>query len=74
MAAVPKLRTTGVIAKLLDVPLHRVLHVLATRRHIKPAARAGILRLYDNEAIEKIARELEVIDAIRRFPMTGESA
>ncbi|TWT30133.1 hypothetical protein [Blastopirellula retiformator] len=74
MTAVPQLRTTGVIAKMLDAPLHRVVHILATRPHIKPAARAGILRLFDSEAIEKIRHELEVIDAIRQFSNTGESA
>lgn len=74
MASVPKLRTTGVIAKMLGVPLHRVQHILSTRPNIQPAARAGILRLYDNTAIEQIAHELEVIDAIRQFSKKGESA
>ena len=39
-----KLITPGVIAKRLCEPLHRVLHVLATRGHIKASARAGTLR------------------------------
>lgn len=69
----PRLQTTGVIAEKLDVPLHRVLHVLATRGHIRPAARAGILRLYDNEAVEKIRQELESIEAIRQLSGKGGS-
>jgi hypothetical protein len=36
----PRLITVGVIAAELHVPLHRVLHVLGTRPHIQPAARA----------------------------------
>jgi hypothetical protein len=36
----PRLITPGVIASELRVPLHRVLHVLATRPHILPRARA----------------------------------
>jgi hypothetical protein len=45
--------------------LHRVLHVLATRQHIRPAARAGILRLYDRTAIAQVRYELNLIDARR---------
>ena len=48
---VARLRTPGVLAADLDVPLHRVLYVLQTRDHIKPSARAGRLRLYDREAL-----------------------
>jgi hypothetical protein len=61
----PCLRTTGVIADELDVPLHRVLHVLRTRHHIRPAARAGILRLYDRRAVAMVRYELNGIDARR---------
>jgi hypothetical protein len=61
----PRLITPGVIASELRVPLHRVLHVLATRQHIRPSARAGILRLYDRQAVAKVRYELNVIDARR---------
>jgi len=44
---VPFLLTPGRIADELGTPLLRVLYVLATRRHILPAARAGTLRLFD---------------------------
>jgi hypothetical protein len=62
---VPKLNTVGVIACELAVPIHRVEHVLATRLHIRPAARAGTLRLYDSDAVAAIRREITEIDARR---------
>lgn len=58
-----RLITSGVMASTLGVPLHRVLHVLATRTHIRPAARAGTLRLYDNDAVALVRSELHAIDA-----------
>jgi hypothetical protein len=64
--SVPRLVTPGVLAAELGEPLHRVLHVLATRSHIRPAARAGTLRLYANEAVAMVRHELNAIDARRR--------
>ncbi len=61
----PRLRTPGVLAELLGVPLHRVDYILRTRRHIHPAARAGRLRLYDNEALAMLRHELNAIDSHR---------
>ena len=61
----PALTTPGVIARELGVPLHRVLHVLATREHIRPAAKAGTLRLYDRQAVAMVRHELNAIDARR---------
>jgi len=61
----PKLITPGVIARELREPLHRVLHVLATRKHITPSARAGTLRLYDRRAVAMVGDELNEIDARR---------
>jgi hypothetical protein len=61
----PRLITAGVIAAELRVPLHRVLHVLATRQHIRPTARAGTLRLYDRRAVAMVRHELNAIDARR---------
>ncbi|MHC5023147.1 MAG: hypothetical protein ACYTGG_04455 [Planctomycetota bacterium] len=49
----------------LNVPLHRVLYVLRTRKHIAPSARAGRLRLYDRTAVALIRHELNAIDARR---------
>ena len=59
----PTLTTAGVIARELGAPLHRVLHVLRTRPHIQPAARAGTLRLYDRESVALVRAELRAIDA-----------
>lgn len=54
----PQLRTPGVIASELDVPLSRVLYILRTRG-IRPIGRAGILRLYDRSAVELVRVELQ---------------
>jgi hypothetical protein len=61
----PHLITAGVIAAEVNEPLHRVLHVLGTRQHIRPAARAGTLRLYDRRAVAMVRHELNAIDARR---------
>lgn len=45
------------------MPLHCVLRVLATRPYIRPAARAGTLRLYDRRAVAMVRHELNAIDA-----------
>lgn len=62
MSTVPLL-TAGRIAESLGVRLPRVVYVLATRPHIRPRARAGILRLYDRQAVELVREELDAIDA-----------
>ena len=61
----PRLLTPGVIAAEVGAALHRVLHILATRPHIRPLARAGTLRLYDRVAITQVRHELTAIDAQR---------
>jgi hypothetical protein len=63
--SIPQLITPGVIAAELDEPLHRVVHVLATRPHIQPAARGGTLRLYDRDAVAMVRAELDAIDKRR---------
>lgn len=65
VATIPRLITPGVIAAELNVPLHRVLNVLATRKHIQPSARAGTLRLYDRRSVELVRQELAAIDRRR---------
>ena len=62
---VPKLRTPGILAADLGVPLHRIHYILQTRKHVKPSARAGGLRLYDREAVALIRHELNAIAARR---------
>lgn len=59
----PTLRTPGVMAGELGVPVHRVVYILATRPHIRPAARAGRLRLYDRDALAMLRHEINRIDA-----------
>lgn len=61
---VPSLRTPGVLAERLGVPLHRIQYLLRAR-NIEPTARAGRLRLYDRYALEMLRRELAAIDARR---------
>ena len=61
----PQLITPGTIAREINQPIHRVLHILATRSAIRPAARAGRIRLYDRQAIEAVRREITRIDEHR---------
>ena len=61
----PNLTTPGVIAAELSEPLHRVLHILRTRPHIRPAARAGRVRLYSRSVVAMVRHELNGIDARR---------
>jgi len=63
--APPRLITPGVIAAELGEPLHRILNVLSTRAHVRPAARAGTLRLYNKETVAMVRHELNAIDARR---------
>lgn len=57
--------TSGVIARELGEPLHRVVRILNTRDHIRPLARAGTLRLYERDVIAEVRHELHAIDARR---------
>ena len=61
----PRLRTPGVIARELGESLQRVQYILRTRPHIRPAALAGSLRLYDRQAVAKVRHELNAITARR---------
>jgi len=61
----PQMLTAGKIAQAVNAPLPRVLRILATRQHIRPAARAGTLRLYERDAIAQVRHELSAIDARR---------
>ena len=59
---IPQLRTPGVIANELGVPLSRVLYVLQKRNHtIRPIGRAGVLRLYGRDAVEAVRKELQAM-------------
>ena len=59
--SVPALRTPGVIAQELGIPLHRVQYILRTRRFITPSARAGRLRLYDSQAVALLRQALREV-------------
>ena len=64
-AKLPRLRTPGVNADEIGVPLTRVLYVLATRHHIRPTALAGRLRLYSADVVARVRHEINAIDARR---------
>jgi hypothetical protein len=63
--APPQLITPGVIAAEVGRPLHRVLHILATRQHIRPVARAGTIRLFSRNAVQMVRDELDAADSRR---------
>ncbi len=64
-SAVP---TTGAIAQRLGEPLHRVEYVIRSR-HIRPAHRAGHVRIFTEADVATVREELRRIDARRQ----GES-
>lgn len=70
----PQLTTEGRIAAELGEALHRVQHVLRTRQHIRPVAKAGTLRLFDREAVAMIRHELSAMDARRATGKGGVHA
>lgn len=61
--SVPKLRTLAIVADELGVKPYQVEYVLRTRPHIQPVARAGIIRLFDREAVAAIRHALTAIAA-----------
>ena len=54
----PRLFTVGRIAERYGVPVHRVQYVVKSRQ-IRPAARAGRVRLFDHQALGQIKLALE---------------
>lgn len=64
-ASLPRLATPAEVARVLGVPLHRVLYVLRSRPHIFPRAIAGAARCFDDNAIAQIRHELNAIAARR---------
>jgi hypothetical protein len=61
----PRLLTVGVIAAELNVSVDRICRILQNRRHIRPVALAGNIRLFRNEAVAQIRHELNAIAARR---------
>lgn len=56
--------SVGSIAKVADVPIHRVLYVIRTRE-IQPIGRAGSTRVFDDAARDRIFAELARIDELQ---------
>ncbi len=61
---IPAAPTVGEIARRLGEPLHRVQYVIRSR-NIKPAVRAGNLRIFSDPDVRYIESELRRIDADR---------
>ena len=61
-----QLHTVGLIAEKIGVPVHRVEYVLRTR-NIKPAFRAGGLRIFTPEQADDIAEVIQSIDDCREL-------
>jgi hypothetical protein len=53
--------TIGAIARNLREPLHRIEHVLRTRK-IEPVSVAGHVRIFDQDAVEQVAAAIREID------------
>ena len=68
---VPKLATIGEVAKLLNVPHHRIEYVLRSRPHIRPRATAAGVRCFDDDAIAQIRHALNSADARRKGARHG---
>jgi hypothetical protein len=60
-----RLRTVGVIAEELHCTVAEVQSLLAANPHIRPIARAGILRLFDAQAVSQIRHAKNARDARR---------
>ena len=64
---VERLHTIGEVAKYLNVPSNRVDYAIRVYG-IKETQRAGILRLYDADAVQRVER------AVRRIDMRNRSS
>lgn len=68
-AASPEtLITIGSIAERLGVPVHRVRHVLVTRR-IPPTAIAGGRHVFDGAVVDRVRAEIARIERDRQPPL-----
>lgn len=57
--------TASQIAEALGESVVRVRHVLATR-DIRPVARAGLVRMFAPDAVDRVRQEIAAIDARTR--------
>ena len=60
----PAIHSVGTLAKLFDVPVHRIAYVIRSRG-IEPAGIAGNVRLFDEAAAQWIGSELQRIEDAR---------
>lgn len=60
----PSMPTIGEIARRLGVPTHRVEYVIRARS-IQPCGWAGNARVFEEDAIQTIADELERIETLK---------
>ncbi len=69
-----RLYTSGDIARALKAKVTRVRHILATREHVRPVGRAGLVRLYRESAIQAVSDELATQEnsGDRRVSVEGE--
>ena len=58
MVTKPRLWTSGDVARALNCGVNRVRYILATRDHIRPVGRAGLVWLYDEAAVEAVKEVL----------------
>ena len=59
--SLPKAPTIGEIARRLGVPHHRIEHLIQSR-DLRPVARAGNARVFDEATVEYLRAELRRID------------
>jgi hypothetical protein len=69
--AIIRLVTPADIAARLGQPLRRVRWILATRPHIRPAARAGRVRVYSTASVALVQNEIDAIEAARKGVARG---
>lgn len=62
--AIKREATVGEIARRLRRSTHQVQYIVRTRQ-IQPSSVAGILRLFDEDAVERIAAEFDRLDGSR---------
>jgi len=64
IGSVPEALTVGVIARQLNVPVHRVEYVIRSR-NIKPSSRAGSAYVFAESDLQYIGSEIRRIDRER---------
>ncbi len=60
-AVIAGCRTVGEIAKRIGQPIYRVQHIIRSRQ-IQHVLRVGVFRLFDEEAVSRIATEIQSVD------------